>query len=137
MSLLRNVSVPAIAIGLVTNMVTNIGTNLALYLLMVSHGIPMNQIMPRMHSVSGLMLSSLYGIGFTVLSGYLAGRIAKRSPVVHGAVVGTASVLLSLLCWEPGNPHWYVILYYGSMVPAAMLGGYCAGRSAARRVAVK
>ena len=131
----RGISIFAVIIGVAINNIGTVASNLAVFLFLASHNVPMEEIRLRLHSISGLLLSAIISLGFTGIGGYCAAWIARRSPILHGGVVAVVSLLLSLLCWEPSVPLWYNIILHGGAVPAGVIGGYLA--SSDRKAALR
>jgi NhaP-type Na+/H+ or K+/H+ antiporter len=78
--------------------------------------------MSRMRSTNGLLLGLILGLGCTVFGGYIAGWLAKRSEVLHGAIVAAAGMAVAF-AFQEDLPTWYDIAGYAAMLPAGMLGG--------------
>jgi hypothetical protein len=93
---------------------------------LVSQGLSQDEVVARMKTASGEFLSLIIGLGCTVLGGYVAGRMAGRAEVMHGALVAGIGMLVALLLRESGVPTLYDIAGFAGMLPAGMLGGYMA-----------
>ena len=109
----------------------NGATLLIMLLLMTalsSTGISEGEVVSRMKSQSGLALSLIIGLGCTGLGGYVSGRVALRSEVLHGALVAGIGMVLALIWRESGPPNWYDIVGFAGMLPAGMAGGQVAAR---------
>lgn len=124
----RGVQFVAVVVGVLTTVVGSVATGLLLVLMMTANGIPEYEILPRMNSLSGLLLKLISVLGFTVLGGSFAAQLARQSYLLHGAVVAGVGLLLSLLCIDISTPLWYRIAHYSAMVPAGIAGGYLAKR---------
>ena len=88
---LTDIKLKAVVFGAI---VDNGGTLLIMTLLaaaLVSTGLSEDEVMRRMKSASGLLLGLIIGLGFTVLGGYIAGRMARSAERMHGALVGVRS----------------------------------------------
>ena len=71
--------------------------------------------------VSSLIIGSVC----TLLGGYIAGRMAKQSEVLHGGIVGILSlVFASFFIFQ--NPLWFNIIGFIVTIPLAMAGGHIA-----------
>ena len=106
--------------------VDNVGTLFLMLFLMtalLSQGLSQEDVVARMKTVSGELLGLIIGLGCTVLGGYVAGRMAGRDDVLHGALVAGAGVLAALFFREGGVPTWYDIIGFAGMLPAGMAGG--------------
>jgi hypothetical protein len=123
---LSNIKFKAVVVGA---LVDNIGTMFVMMLLMTalaSQGLSQDEVVARMKTPSGLLLNLIIGLGCTCLGAYVAGRIARRSEVLHGGLVAGAGMALALLLHESGLPGWYDILGFAGMLPSGMLGGHIA-----------
>ncbi len=126
----QGIKIVAIIVGVLTESVGTVATAMLLVVSLAASGVPDYDILPRMHSFSGLMLSVIANLGFTCVGGYFAGQMARQAPVLHGAIVATVGLVLTVLCREEGMPLWYSILSLGGMVPAGMIGGLVARQGA-------
>lgn len=72
-----------------------------------------------------LLFAMTLGFGFTVLGGYIAGRIAGGSPLFNASLVGLAGIIIGLFFWGEG-PLWSDIAGILLSIPAAYLGGMIA-----------
>ena len=68
------------------------------------------------------MFSILIGFSFTMLGGYIAGRVAKHGELFHAGAVGVINVLFSLYFMEV-YPAWYWLVVF-MVIPVAIFGGY-------------
>jgi hypothetical protein len=76
--------------------------------------------------VGFMLLSTLYGMAFANLSGYLAARLAGRRPLSHAiAVTGIIALgaLLSIVLRPVGGAVWSQLAALILMAPSASLGG--------------
>jgi hypothetical protein len=83
-----------------------------------------------------LLISMVVGGGFTLLGGYVAGRVARHSFLKHALVAGGLSLALGMLVFgSDDGPYSGVvaILGYGLHLPLALLGGWLAWRRVAGR----
>jgi hypothetical protein len=126
MSLKQGINPFAVIVGLTTAVIGSVATGLVLVIAMAASGIPDNELLPRIHTFSGLMLRLIGLLGFTFIGGYFAAQMAGQSHILHAGAVAGLGLFLSLLCWEPGLPLWYGLLHFGGMVPAGLMGGYIA-----------
>ena len=125
---IREIDIKAVALGFLTDTVGTIAISVALVSAMAAAGISESDIMDRMNSLSGLLLGLIFGLGCTVLGGYVAGRIAKRVEVMHGAIVAGVSLILAVILRESGQPLWFELLGYAAIIPSGMAGGYLAAQ---------
>lgn len=78
-----------------------------------------------------LLISMVVGGGFTVLGGYVAGRIARHSFLKHALAAGGLSLALGILLFRSDDGPYsgiVAILGYGLHLPLALLGGWLAWR---------
>ncbi len=83
-----------------------------------------------------LMISMVVGGGFTVLGGYVAGRIARHSFLKHALAAGGLSLVLGILLFRGDDgPYSGLVasLGYGLHLPLALLGGWLAWRRMSSR----
>jgi ABC-type lipoprotein release transport system permease subunit len=71
----------------------------------------------------------ILGTGGTLLGGYVAGRLGRHAPALHGFALGLVSLALG---WVAGDvesaPAWYQLTAYATVVPTAVLGAFCVRR---------
>ena len=116
----------AVIVGTIVDNVATLFIMLLLMTALSSTGISEDEVVSRMKSSSGMLLSLILGLGCTFLGGYVSGRIAQRAEVLHGAVVAGIGMVLALIWRESGLPNWYDIIGFVGMLPAGMLGGHLA-----------
>jgi hypothetical protein len=83
-----------------------------------------------------LLISMVVGGGFTVLGGYVAGRVARHSFLKHALAAGGLSLALGMLVFgsDDGPYSGVVAIFgYGLHLPLALLGGWLAWRRLAGR----
>ena len=123
---LTDIKLKAVVFGAI---VDNGGTLLIMTLLaaaLVSTGLSEDEVMRRMKSASGLLLGLIIGLGFTVLGGYIAGRMARSAERMHGALVAVIGMVLALIFHEGGVPVLFDIAGFVAMLPAGLFGGHLA-----------
>lgn len=76
----------------------------------------------NLHGPGFLIPGLIIGFGFTILGGFVAGRVSKSNEVLHGGVVGFITIFFGLLFWA-AVPRWHFIISLISNVPFGMLGG--------------
>jgi hypothetical protein len=123
---LTNIKLKAIVVGALVDNIVTMFIMMLLMTALVSQGLSQDEVVARLKSPSGLLLNLIIGLGCTCLGGYVAGRIARQSEILHGALVAGAGMVLALLLRESGLPGWYDILGFIGMLPVGMLGGYMA-----------
>jgi hypothetical protein len=116
----------AILLGVLTDTIGTLAVATVLLFAMAAAGIPENEIVTRMHGLSGLVLMLIFGLGFTLIGAYVAGRSAGQSEILHGAIVAGTGLVLGLVFRESDLPLWYEIVSFAAMVPIGMAGGYIA-----------
>jgi hypothetical protein len=73
-----------------------------------------------------MVFSVIYGIGFALLGGWLAARIARRREQLHAGIVAGIIGLLALVSMAVNRASpWSEIAVVVCMAPAAALGGNC------------
>jgi ABC-type Mn2+/Zn2+ transport system permease subunit len=85
-------------------------------------------------SLPFMLGSTLYGILFAALGGYLAARLVPRRPELHGAAVAALIALgaaASLVARHGTGSVWSQVSAVLLMAPAAWGGGYLRARHAA------
>jgi VIT1/CCC1 family predicted Fe2+/Mn2+ transporter len=83
-----------------------------------------------------LMISMIVGGGFTVLGGYVAGRIARHSFLKHALAAGGLSLVIGMVLFHSEDgPYSGIVstLGYGLHLPLALLGGWLAWRRLSSR----
>jgi len=121
---LSDIKLKAVIAGALVDNLATLFVMLLLMTALASAGISQDDVVVRMKSTSGLLLSLIIGLGCTVLGGYVAGRMAGRAEVLHGVLVAGIGMVLALIFREGGLPSWYDIVGFAGMLPAGMLGGY-------------
>ncbi len=73
-------------------------------------------------------------IGTSLLSAWVAAKIARRKPVFHALALGVillvVGILVQLQYWEV-MPLWYHVAFLASLIPACYIGGVLQGRTSA------
>jgi hypothetical protein len=72
---------------------------------------------------SGALFSTLFGLGFTCLGGYVATKTARQETLWNSVLVGGIAVLAGLP-FIPDAPVTRVMLSLALSLPAAVLGGF-------------
>ncbi len=123
---LSDIKFKAVIAGAIVDNVVTMAVMLLLMTALASQGISQDEVVARMKTASGEFLSLIIGLVGTVLGGYVAGRMAGRAEVMHGALVAGIGMLVALLLRESGVPTLYDIAGFAGMLPAGMLGGLTA-----------
>ena len=122
----KGIRVKAVLLGVLTDIggsvVVGIVIGVVIGVVLAARGVPANEIAARLHGVAVLIPSLVLGFGFTALGGYVAGRVAKQSEVLHGGIVGAIGIPFGLL-FAASLPLWYSIVSIVGVVPFGMLGG--------------
>lgn len=122
----HKIDLKAVLFGFLADTLITLLISIALVSAMAAAGIREHDILERMKSTSGLMLTLVFGLGCTVLGGYIAGRVAQREEIKHGAIVAALGLLLGLFFRESGLPLWYELASFVFIIPAGMAGGHLA-----------
>lgn len=80
----------------------------------------------------------VWTIGAALLAGYTAGRVAHRSPVLHGIILAVPFVLLAGFNLHKGigNQRAWFVIAYNILVPLSfVLGAYLVAQRRSRRSA--
>ena len=94
-----------------------------------------------MTTTEGLLTGFAIGAACTALGGFIAGRMAGKLEIKHGAFVGLGSLIVSFIELSMQEeitpmPEWFRFLSVVAIIPAGALGGYVAeffkGSGAAR-----
>ncbi len=83
-----------------------------------------------------VMTSMIVGGAFTVLGGYVAGRVARHSFLQHALAAGVLSLAVGIVLFRGDDgPYSGLIAFlgYGLHLPLALLGGWLVWRNQARR----
>jgi hypothetical protein len=116
-------SIVAVLAGMLTVTVLSVGTDAAL-----GFNPPRGGPMTDAH----FLLATAYRIVFTIAGGYIAARLAPRSPMRHALAVGiiglAAGLAGAVMMWnklgEGGlGPKWYSIAVFTIALPCAWAGG--------------
>jgi hypothetical protein len=130
---IRELKFKAILAGALVDTIGTLAIATILILAMATAGIPGDEITARMRGLSGITLMLIFGLGFTLVGGYVAGYAAGQSEILHGAIVAGIGLVLGLFFRETGLPLWYETISFAAMVPAGMAGGYIAREGNAKR----
>lgn len=68
------------------------------------------------------LFSLVAGLGFTMLGGYIAARLAKNGEIFHAGAVGVLNIIFGLY-FLPLHFTWYNLLAFTLILPAAVIGG--------------
>ncbi len=120
------ISIKALALGALTDIGGSLIFGFALGLIVIvvwlAQGIPLNQLAGREKDPILVVPVLIAGWGFTLLGGFVAGRVAKKSEVMHGGLVGLIAVLTGICFWG-STPLWYGIVSLLGVIPFGMAGG--------------
>jgi len=131
---IRDVKFKAIFWGVLVDTIGTLLVASALFIAMAAAGIPEAEIKLRIRGFSGLSLMLILGLGFTLIGGYVAGRMAGRMEILHGAIVAGIGLVLGLFFREPSLPLWYEVISFAAMVPIGVAGGYIAREGGKKKV---
>jgi hypothetical protein len=111
----RGISILAVVLGVLTDIgstvIVGIVIGVVVAIVLLSQGVPPDRLAEYLEGPVYRLASLVPGLGCTVLGGFVAGRVAKRSELLHGAIVGSIVVLLGAPFW-PSLPIGYSILSY-------------------------
>jgi hypothetical protein len=130
---IRGLNFKAVLVGLLVDTIGTLVIASVLVATLAAKGLPQAEIMVRLHSLNGLLLMLILGLGFTVLGGYVTGRTAKQAELLNGAAVAAAGIILGLFLRDPGLPLWYEVISFAATIPAGVGGGYLAKEGKAKR----
>jgi putative membrane protein (TIGR04086 family) len=110
-------------------MVDNIGYLCFITILGIALGImdiTEYEINTQIKTITNIILA----LGFTFLGGYIAGRIAKHSEVLHGGLVGAVGIIIGfIIIVAMSSPiRWPEIVCFVGIIPIGM-GGGCVART--------
>jgi putative membrane protein (TIGR04086 family) len=122
----QQISIKAIILGV---MVDNIGYLCFITILGIALGImdiTEYEINTQIKTITNIILA----LGFTFLGGYIAGRIAKHSEVLHGGLVGAVGIIIGfIIIVAMSSPiRWPEIVCFVGIIPIGM-GGGCVART--------
>jgi hypothetical protein len=135
-----SISIRAVAFGLLVDIVGTISVVIAgmmvLGVVWGAQGVKPQYVEAKAEQLSQdltfLLIGAAVGTAFTILGGYVAGRVCRTGPVLHGALVGLVGILLGLVLFVafPADmqkgPEWYTVGSFLVPIPAGALGGYIA-----------
>lgn len=130
---IRRLKFKAVLFGFLVDTIGTLVIATVLFAAMSTAGLSENEIAARMHGISGLLLMLIFGLGFTLVGGYVAGRTARQEEILHGAAVAGLGLVLGLFLREPGLPLWYEAFSLAAMIPAGMAGGFLAREGKTKR----
>ena len=135
MSATCRISVKAVGLGALTDIVGSLlamaAVSLIVSILLGGQDVPAKELERQLQRPGFLVPSLLLGLAFTTLGGFVAGRASGKSEMLHGAIVGSVGLVLSLLLWplSPSVPPWHAAVALLGGVPLGLLGGYLAATS--------
>lgn len=122
----RRISIKALLLGALTDiggsLVVGSVFGLLIGIVLAVLGVPQNRMDAHLQGLAVLIPSLVIGFGFTVLGGFVAGRVSKSYEVMHGGIVGCIGIVFGLFFWA-SLPLWYNIASLLGVVPCGMLGG--------------
>ena len=105
------------------------GTMLLIFLLLIAQNIAGVTVLDaESEEPRHLLVQFVFGLAFTVFGGFVAGLVAQRDFVLHGAVVGALTIVLSVISIATGStsPPWFEAASALSVVPGGAFGGWLA-----------
>ena len=126
MPIFQRINIKALMLGVLADEGGSLTTGAILGVItgivLASKGVQQNEIQTYLHSPFVLIPSLIIGLGFTVLGGFVAGRVSKSNEVLHGGIVGFITIFFGILFWTT-LPLWFKIIPFTTNVPFGMLGG--------------
>ena len=120
----------SVFLGLLATVLLSVGTDALM------HGTGVFPPMGQPMSGGLFVLATAYRILYGITGGYLAARIARRSPMKHAVILGAIGSLLSIAgaaaTWNAGpefGPKWYPLLLIFIALPSCWIGGKLHGRN--------
>ena len=134
MQLFRKIKIGSIFSGFlidtIGSMITSsvFGAGMGVYY--ATHGLSQTELSSQLFAgYTSLLFLFIIGSLFTILGGYVAGRMAKQFEILHGGLVGAISLFayIVLLPWsESPTPIWYEIVSAVTVIPFGIFGGHLA-----------
>ncbi|MFA5343536.1 MAG: hypothetical protein WC381_06200 [Kiritimatiellia bacterium] len=125
----RPINIKALVLGVLTDvggsLVIGFILGIALAIIFIVRGVQPNEIRAHLNNATFLVSSTIIGFGFTLFGGFVAGRIAKRNQILHGAIIGAIGIPLGLP-FLTSLPLWCNIISVVGVIPFGILGGYIA-----------
>lgn len=128
---MKKLSIYAIVAGAAADMVATLFTSIMISAvaggLLLSQGVPEDEIGPRLSADARVLTWSVaLGLLASLLGGLVAARVAKHRELTHAASSGAVGLILatvSAVVAPMQLPTWYVFVGYGLVIPVAALGG--------------
>lgn len=82
---------------------------------------------PQLLPSQFMAMSAVFGVVFSLISGYVAAFFARRSPVVHAGIFALMMTLLYLipnLLFGFREPLFFVLMNLAIVISGAMIGGW-------------
>ena len=117
-------SLLALLAGMLAGIVLSVGTDVLL------HVIGLFPALGQPVSSPLLLLATAYRSVYSVISSYIAARLAPNQPMLHALVLGMVGFVVCIIgavvTWNKGpafGPHWYPVALVVLAIPTAWLGG--------------
>ena len=128
----RRVNIKALVLGVLTDfggsLLVGAVSGAIVGIILSFKGTPQNEMDAYLNGPIVLIAVVVIGWGFTILGGFIAGRVAKRREILHGGIVGFIGILLCLLFWA-STPLSLNVISLICIVPCGMFGGHIAKSS--------
>ena len=125
----RRVSTKGLLVGTAIDwggsIVVSVSLSIAFSIVMAISGTSLDETESLLREPFVLIPIMIIGFGFTMLGGFVAGRMAKRSEILHGGIVGGLGIPFGFL-FGASIPLWYNLISYMGVIPIGMFGGYLA-----------
>jgi hypothetical protein len=123
----RGISVLAIFLGVLTDVggtfIFSMCLGIVLAVFLLSQGAAPEEIQQTARTPMVWLVAFVPGMCLSILGGFVAARVAKRSELLHGAMSGSISAIFALLMqFTQSNPVWYMVASTLIVPPLAVLG---------------
>ena len=129
MEKLKGISIKAILIGLVVDIMGSIISGFILGLILglfyAMQRMSAEQIADKMKAPPVMIAGLIIGFVFTFIGGFIVGRIAKKSEILNACIMGLIGVLLGV-CFATYHPLWFNAISFTLTIPIAASGGFVA-----------
>jgi hypothetical protein len=116
-----------IAADIIGSLIGGIAVGILMSIFLLIQGVPLAELVERLERPSVLVIGGIVGFSFTMLGGYVAARLARRSELLHG---GSNAALATLVAWTiptgSSFPVWLRILMSLATIPIGIFGGWIA-----------
>jgi hypothetical protein len=129
--MMENFSLKAVLLGVLTDIGGSVVfgglVGLAAGIVLAISGASIDDVESLELSLWILVPTFVIGLAFTMLGGFVAGRVAKRRQTFHGGVTGLVSALIGLT-FAASWPVAFAVLSFVCIPPVAAFGGHLSQR---------